>query len=70
MKDGKNIYKAQKLIKVTVSYDDKIRAIKLNGDFFLHPEESIADLERMLVGVETNKEKNQRKSKRISFLWR
>jgi len=63
MRDGRNIYKAQKLIKVKVKYDDRIREIEINGDFFLHPEESIADLERMLVGGETNKEKIRQKVK-------
>ena len=44
-----------KLIKVTVSSKNNIiEEIKITGDFFLHPEESIEELEKKFKGVETN----------------
>lgn len=46
-------YKAEggKLIRVQLDKrDDKISFIKITGDFFMHPEELIEDLERILVG--------------------
>lgn len=40
-----------KLIKVRLSKDDgRISAIKITGDFFMHPEELIEDLEKSLIG--------------------
>ncbi|MEM2320751.1 MAG: lipoate protein ligase C-terminal domain-containing protein [Candidatus Bathyarchaeia archaeon] len=46
-------YKAEegKLIKVQlVKENDRISFIKITGDFFMHPEELIEDLEKSLVG--------------------
>ena len=43
MKNLANIFKAKKLIKISMSYDDKkniIDSIKITGDFFIHPEET------------------------------
>ncbi|MBS7634432.1 hypothetical protein KEJ34_02900 [Candidatus Bathyarchaeota archaeon] len=40
-----------KMIKVQLNKDDgRICAIKITGDFFMHPEELIEDLERSLIG--------------------
>ncbi len=42
-----------KLIKVTVEHDEgRIIKVQIRGDFFIHPEESIDDLELALKGVE------------------
>jgi len=44
MKNLANIFKAKKLIKISMSYDDKknvIGSIKITGDFFIHPEETL-----------------------------
>lgn len=52
-------YKAEggKLIKVQLSKkDNKIGFIKITGDFFMHPEELIEDLEKSLVGCVINEE--------------
>lgn len=57
MKTGKNIYKAGKLLKISLSYDTVIREIRITGDFFLYPEEGIEQLQSQLVGVELTKEK-------------
>jgi lipoate-protein ligase A len=54
---GKAEYKVVggKLIKVQLTRrDDKIQRIKIMGDFFLHPEELIEDLEASLTGQQLN----------------
>ncbi|MBS7658535.1 MAG: lipoate protein ligase C-terminal domain-containing protein [Candidatus Bathyarchaeia archaeon] len=46
-----------KLIKVFVSIKNGvIEEIKITGDFFLHPEESIEILEEKLKGINVNEE--------------
>ena len=50
---GRAEYKVEggKLIKVQLTAEDgKIRRIKITGDFFLHPEEVIEDIENALEG--------------------
>ncbi|MHA1770477.1 MAG: lipoate protein ligase C-terminal domain-containing protein [Candidatus Thorarchaeota archaeon] len=51
------MYRAQykvpggKLVKVSVTLlDDTIQYVQFTGDFFLHPETVLADLEKFLVG--------------------
>ena len=47
-------YKAPggKLVRVRLEEEnDEIRSIRISGDFFLVPEENLAKLEKMLVGV-------------------
>jgi len=42
-----------KLLKVFLEYErEKINKIKITGDFFIHPEETIDELERELTGIE------------------
>ncbi len=41
-----------KLVSIELSAEDGVvSGVKITGDFFLHPEESISDLESSLVGV-------------------
>jgi len=48
--EGKYRYKAGKLIIVNATFDgDKILKIKITGDFFLHPEERIEEIEEHLT---------------------
>ena len=57
---GRSAYKVQggKMIKVQLSSKlGKIEKIKIMGDFFLHPEELIEDLERALIGLPLDEEK-------------
>lgn len=54
IKHGKSIFKAGKLLKVFLEYDESIRSIKITGDFFLHPEEKILEIEKGLVGTPAN----------------
>jgi hypothetical protein len=45
-----------KLIKVTVDHEkERIIKVRIRGDFFIHPEESIDDLELALKDVEYRK---------------
>ncbi|HIE14754.1 TPA: hypothetical protein EYP70_05720 [Candidatus Bathyarchaeota archaeon] len=50
---GKSTYKVKggKLVKVQLKErEGKIMEVIITGDFFLHPEEIIEDLERSLIG--------------------
>lgn len=56
LKTARNIYKTQKLIKILLEYEDKedskiVNSIKITGDFFLYPEESLEHLEVQLKGT-------------------
>ena len=54
---GKSIFKAGKLVKIDLEYEnDAIVKIKIEGDFFLYPEEGREKLERALTGVKLDKE--------------
>ncbi len=47
--EGNVIYKAGKLIRIKAIFEgDKIRTIKITGDFFLYPEDAIEDIEKSL----------------------
>ena len=51
---AQNIYKSQKLIKISLEYaeDTKIiHSIRITGDFFLYPEETLDEIERKLIGT-------------------
>jgi hypothetical protein len=58
LKTARNIFKTQKLIKILLEYNDQedskkkiINSIKITGDFFLYPEESLEYLEAQLKGT-------------------
>jgi lipoate-protein ligase A len=53
-----NIYKSKKLIKIALEYREdskRIHSIKITGDFFLYPEESMDELEGSLVGTKIDR---------------
>ncbi len=53
--EGRFNYKAGKLIKVRAIFQgEKIKEIKITGDFFLHPEEKIEEIENGLKDVNVN----------------
>lgn len=62
LKTARNIHKTQKLIKILLEYDDQedskkiINSIKITGDFFLYPEESLEYLEAQLIGTIMDRE--------------
>ena len=41
----------EKLVCVDVVYTDKIESIRITGDFFIHPESCIIEIERALSGI-------------------
>lgn len=56
--EGKNIYKAGKLLKIHLNYEAGcIQHIRITGDFFLYPEEGIEQLQKQLAGAPLEKEK-------------
>jgi lipoate---protein ligase len=51
---GTAVYKVPggKLLRVSVDHEGEVLAkVSLNGDFFIHPEEALEDLERRLSGA-------------------
>ncbi len=50
--------KLGKIVKIRVSYNQEsqlIQTIKITGDFFIHPEEVIEELEQRLCGIKLKK---------------
>jgi lipoate---protein ligase len=41
-----------KLIRVDITYGRRIEKAVITGDFFIHPEETLLDIENCLVGVQ------------------
>ncbi len=41
-----------KLVRIDVTYDTTIKDIKITGDFFLHPEETLEQIVSSLTGIE------------------
>lgn len=39
-----------KLVRVSVDYGERISSVRITGDFFMHPEEAIAGIEKALIG--------------------
>ena len=53
---SKSVYKAGKLIKISLDYEGgEIRKIRIEGDFFIYPEEGREKLELALVGSRLDK---------------
>ena len=46
--------KGGKLVGVELEYDGKIESVKILGDFFLYPEDSLRKIENALVGLDAN----------------
>lgn len=47
------------MIIIKLSYSDKIERVQILGDFFVHPEESLALIENMLTGSMINLTKEE-----------
>ena len=43
--------KEGKIVKVDVEFDDVIKKLSITGDFFLHPEEVLGDIEKGMIGL-------------------
>lgn len=64
MKKAHNIYKSKKLIKILLEYDEDskiINSIRITGDFFLYPEETLNELEVNLIGTKLGKDEIKQK---------
>jgi lipoate---protein ligase len=70
LKKAYNTYKAEKLIKILLEYEEEdhhqenvrtINSIRITGDFFLYPEDSLEDLELQLKGTRLDKPKLKEK---------
>jgi lipoate---protein ligase len=46
--------KGGKLVGIEMEYDNRIKDIKILGDFFIHPEESLYKIEKALIGLDAN----------------
>jgi len=56
--------KLGKIVKIKLAYKQKsqlIHSIRITGDFFVHPEETIEQLEQGLCGVKLEKEDLKKK---------
>ena len=52
-----------KLVRVEIDFSDKINSAKITGDFFMHPETVIEDLEKSLKGLSAAAEQIEIKNK-------
>lgn len=43
-----------KLFRVDIGFEDEIKEIKITGDFFMHPEDLITEIEKSLIGLNIN----------------
>ncbi|HJJ22420.1 MAG TPA: hypothetical protein OQH54_01705 [Nitrosopumilus sp.] len=60
--------KLGKIVKIKIAYKQEselIHSIKITGDFFVHPEEVIEQLEQELCGVKLEKEDLKNKIKLV-----
>ncbi len=60
--------KLGKIVKINLSYKQEsqiIHSIKITGDFFVHPEEIIEELERGLCGIKLEREDLKKKIQQV-----
>mgnify|MGYP005838491531 CR=1 FL=1 len=50
--------KGGKLLRIDVGYGKEITSLKITGDFFLHPEETIKEIEKTCIGKSLPLEKS------------
>jgi lipoate-protein ligase A len=48
-----------KMLRVDVAYDTQIETVKITGDFFLHPEETLELIQQTLTGYHLPIPKNE-----------
>jgi lipoate-protein ligase A len=51
---AKQKVKEGKVVKVELDCDELIRNVRITGDFFLHPEDILEEIEKSIVGLERN----------------
>ena len=55
-------------MSVKVTYWDSIDSVKILGDFFIYPEESISDMEGSLIGTSTKASEQEMASRLQAFV--
>ena len=48
-----------KMVRVEVAYDAQIESVKITGDFFLHPEETLELIQQTIIGSVLPLQKNE-----------
>ena len=67
LKIAHNVYKTKKLIKILLEYEEDkennriINSVRITGDFFLYPEESLDDIEMQLIGTPLHRDELKRR---------
>jgi lipoate-protein ligase A len=61
MIEAHNVFKSKKLIRISLNYADNenskvIQSIKITGDFFLYPEETLDIIEDELIGTKLDRD--------------
>ena len=51
---AKQKVKEGKVLKVELDCDELIRNVRITGDFFLHPEDILEEIEKSIIGLERN----------------
>jgi len=51
---AKQKVKEGKVVKVDVDCDEVIRNVRITGDFFIHPEDILEDIEKSIIGLGRN----------------
>jgi lipoate-protein ligase A len=51
---AKQKVKEGKVVKVEIDCNELIRKVRITGDFFLHPEDILEEIEKSMVGLEKN----------------
>jgi len=59
---------AGKLLRIKVDYDKKINSVHITGDFFIHPEDSINQIEALVTGIQIGEEESKISQKIKSFV--
>lgn len=44
--------KEGKVVKVEIEYNEVIKNVRITGDFFIHPEDILDEIERSIIGLE------------------
>ena len=57
-----------KLLRIKTLFNTKFTSVQITGDFFLHPEEKIMEIEKSLVGLSTAEKKESITQKLQNFI--
>jgi len=44
--------KEGKVVKVEIEYNEVIKNVRITGDFFIHPEDILDEIEKSIIGLE------------------